>query len=99
MSSKYRQLVFVATYAKTNEGIKYLLLKRKLHWKGWEFPKGGVDKLETTRKAIKRELKEETGLEPLRGKNRIKKFSIKGKFNFDKPYKDMPKFMGQKWHL
>ena len=36
---KYRKGIFFVVYAKTKKGIKYLVLKRKLHWSGWEFPK------------------------------------------------------------
>lgn len=56
----YRKGVFIVTYRKEPE-IKYLLLKRSLHWKGWEFPKGGIDNKEPILKAIKREVKEEVG--------------------------------------
>ena len=31
----------------------YLLLKRKLHWVGWEFPKGGVEEKENPFEAVK----------------------------------------------
>jgi len=42
----YRKAVFVVVYRETKTGKdrKYLILKRKLHWKGWEFPKGGLEK-------------------------------------------------------
>ena len=49
------------------DGERFLLLHRKLNWKGWEFPKGGIEKDEKFEDTIKRELFEETG---------IKKFSI-----------------------
>ena len=61
MKLKYRKAVFVVTYRKEKDKIKYLILKRKLHWKGWEFPKGGVNKDESLLHAVKREIKEETG--------------------------------------
>lgn len=41
---------------------KYLLLKRKLNWKGWEFLKGGVKGKESEKKCLKREIKEEVGI-------------------------------------
>ena len=50
----YRKGFFIVTYSRTKEGIKYLILKRKLHWKGWEFPKGGLEKGESFEKAVKR---------------------------------------------
>ncbi|MEI7962151.1 MAG: NUDIX hydrolase, partial [archaeon] len=44
------------------DGEKFLLLHRVLHWKGWEFPKGGVITGESSADALKRELLEETGI-------------------------------------
>src|SRR3989338_2427952 len=44
------------------ENGKLLLLHRALHWKGWEFPKGGVEAGESEEKALLREIEEETGL-------------------------------------
>ena len=44
----------------------YLLLHRVLNWKGWEFPKGGIEKGEDEREALLREVKEETGLKNLK---------------------------------
>lgn len=94
---RYRKAVFIVTYRIKNEKLEYLLLKRKLHWKGWEFPKGGRKKLEPKKKAVKRELFEETGLKPLKGK--IKKFNFKGKYDYHKPLKDRPGIKGQTFHL
>jgi len=70
---KIRRAIFIVVYTQTKQGIKYLILKRKLHWKGWEFPKGGIKKYELRRFAIRRELKEETGLKPLKIKSFRKK--------------------------
>ena len=41
--NNYRKSVFIVVYRKTEKGILYLILKRKLHWVGWEFPKGGIE--------------------------------------------------------
>ena len=40
---------------------KYIILKRKLHWNGWEFVKGNIDG-QGYRKALLREIREEVGL-------------------------------------
>ena len=92
---KYRKAIFIVTYAKTKKGIDYLILKRKLHWCGWEFPKGGLKFFETKRNAVKRELLEETGLKPIK----IKKFNFSGKYEYKKDYSDRPGFKGQKFSL
>ena len=70
---KYRKAIFIVIYTITKKRIEYLILKRRLHWKGWEFPKGGIKFSETERKAVLRELKEETGL----SSKKIKKFNKK----------------------
>jgi 8-oxo-dGTP pyrophosphatase MutT (NUDIX family) len=88
---KYRKAVFIVVYSRTKKGIEYLILKRKLHWKGWEFPKGGLEKGEKIRDTIKREMKEETGLKPLS----IKKFDFSGKYKYDKTYEDRKGIIGQ----
>ena len=88
---KYRKGVFLVVYFLKNRKPKYLILKRKLHWKGWEFPKGGFEKGEDILKVVKRELKEETGLAPLK----IKKFDFSGKYKYDKKYPDRKGFVGQ----
>lgn len=41
---------------------KFLLLRRVRNWKGWEFPKGGIDGDEEEEEALLREIQEETGL-------------------------------------
>jgi len=97
MSGKYRPSVFVVTFSFVKGGLNYLILKRKLHWVGWEFPKGGIENGETFFDAVKREMKEETGIEI--NKEKIKKFNIRGKFNYAKEYSDRPGFIGQKYTL
>lgn len=91
----FRKAVFIITYAKTKKEIEYLILKRKLHWKGWEFPKGGIKFLETKKGAVERELKEETGLNPLK----IKKFKLNGKYRYNRELKDRKGFGGQSFRL
>jgi len=92
---KYRRGVFIVVYSKASNKIYYLVLQRKLHWKGWEFPKGGVECLETKKMAIKREVREETGLKPIK----IKRFNIKGKFDYNKKYLDRKGYRGQAYSL
>lgn len=40
---------------------KYLLLKRKMYWTGWEWLKGGCKKGEDSLSCLKREIREEIG--------------------------------------
>ncbi|MBI2628523.1 NUDIX domain-containing protein [Candidatus Pacearchaeota archaeon] len=90
----YRKAVFVVVYKKQDNKIKYLILKRKLHWKGWEFTKGGVEKNEPEMLTVMREVKEESGLTPVRIINHRKK----GKYNYKKILPDRP-YLGQKYSL
>jgi|SRR3989304_4864616 len=92
---KYRKAVFVLPYSKTKNGIEYLLLKRKLHWKGWEFAKGKIEKGEEKEKTARRELREETGHRALK----IKKFGFSGKYSYKKSLKDRPGIRGQTFLL
>ena len=95
MISKYRQAVFVVTYSKTNEGIKYLILKRKFHWRGWEFPKGGIQDNESKRTTVRREILEETGEKTLK----VKRFNFHGKYNYKKKFPERKDFIGQAYSL
>lgn len=92
---KFRKAVFVVTYSKTNKGIEYLILKRKLHWKGWEFPKGGIKGKNAEKSTVKREVIEETSLVPIK----TKKFKVSGKYKYKKPLKDRPGILGQSYKL
>ncbi|MCX6750798.1 MAG: NUDIX domain-containing protein [Candidatus Pacearchaeota archaeon] len=95
-NKKYRKAIFGVTYSKNSEGkIEYIILKRKKHWKGWEFPKGKIEKFETKRMAVRREVGEETGLKILR----IKRFKEKGVYLYHKKLWDRPDKIGQTYHL
>ncbi len=88
---KYRKGVFLVVFNKD----KYLLLKRVLHWTGWEFPKGGIESNESIEKAVSRELREETGLIA----RRIIDLKASGKFDYGRELPDRPGILGQTWHL
>jgi len=95
MTEKYRKGIFIVTYAIINEKPEYLILKRKLHWKGWEFPKGGLKRFETYRHALERETKEETGLKILE----TKKLKESGKYKYKKELSDRRGISGQTYKL
>lgn len=94
-SEKYRRAVFIVTYARAMEGIEYLILKRKLHWNGWEFPKGKIEKNEKMIETARREAYEETGLKIIK----IKKFNFHGKYLYNKKLADRPGLIGQTFSL
>ena len=92
---KYRKTVFIVVYSRKENRIFYLVLKRKLHWIGWEFPKGGLEERENPFQAVKRELKEETGLAPIK----IKKFNFRGKYKYPHGIPDRKGIIGQSYSL
>ena len=92
--NNYRKSVFIVVYRKTEKGILYLILKRKLHWVGWEFPKGGIESEEEIEETIKRELREETGQFLLKMQNH----NFSGKYKYDKKALGR-KFIGQTFSL
>jgi 8-oxo-dGTP pyrophosphatase MutT (NUDIX family) len=92
---KFRKAVFIVAYSLESGKPEYVLLKRTLHWKGWEFPKGGVEKFETKKRAVKREIKEETGLEI----SNIVDHKLRGKYFYPREFPDRPGFIGQTYHL
>lgn len=95
-NKKYRRAVFGVTYYKNPEGkIEYIILKRKKHWKGWEFPKGKIEIFETKKMAAKREVHEETGLKVLN----VKRFREHGIYLYLKRLWDRPDKIGQTYHL
>lgn len=96
IKDKFRHAIFGVAYSKNSDGkIEYILLKRKKHWRGWEFPKGKIEKFELKRRAARREVEEETGLKVLK----IKRFREKGKYFYRKKLKDRPEKKGQTYHL
>jgi len=96
MKPKYRKGIFCVIYALNHvSSIRYLILKRKLHWKGWEFVKGGLKKSEKILDAVKREIKEETGVSGIE----IGKFNVSGKYKYDKEFKEREGVIGQTYTL
>ena len=97
MKMGYRKGIFFVVYKNMGGGVrkKYLVLERKLHWKGWEFPKAGIKEKENIKKALARELKEETGCLP----RKIRKFNVSGKYRYPKKLPDRDSFVGQTWKL
>ena len=96
MKEGYRKGIFVVVYSTGKKGkIEYLILQRKHHWKGWEFPKGGIISNERKEDAAKREAKEETGLVP----RKIKKFNFSGRYLYKKKFADRTGIIGQTFFL
>lgn len=96
MKQKFRKAVFVVVYARNRKNkIEYLILRRKLHWKGWEFPKGGIKFFELKTCTARREAKEETGLKILR----IKRFNFSGRYRYNREFADRKGFIGQTFFL
>jgi len=95
----YRKGIFIVVYKikrkRKGDEIKYLILKRKLHWKGWEFPKGGKHPGESDFDAVKRELKEETGRKPIS----IMRYDKKGKYLYGDDVINDRDYIGQTYVL
>ena len=94
-NKNYRKTVFIVVYRFVHKQRRYLILKRKLHWRGYEFPKGGIEDGEIELDAVKREVKEETGL-------KIKKIinhNIGGKYDYTKNLLDRKGIHGQTYSL
>jgi len=94
MSRTYRPSVFAIVYLK-KKNLSYLILKRKLHWTGWEFPKGGIDKKENLLQSVRREVFEETGQFPVL----INKLKEKGKYKYPHLLPDRQGYLGQEFVL
>ncbi len=92
---RYRKAVFIVVYRNEKNKIFYLVLKRKKHWVGWEFPKGGIEEKENLLKAVKRETFEECGQFPIK----IKRYNFSGKYKYKKKFEDRNGFIGQSFIL
>jgi len=94
MGERYRKGVFMLVY-RNPKNLEYLILKRKKHWIGWEFPKGGIEKREKISKTILREIKEETGIKIKKMKNE----RDSGKYLYGKKLSDRKDMIGQTYSL
>ena len=92
---KYRRAVFIVIYAREKNKIQYLILRRKHHWVGWEFSKGGINRFESKRCAARREAGEESGLKI----RKVKRFDYKGKYKYPKEFPDRKGLIGQTFTL
>ena len=54
--------IVAVVFRRRGKKKEFLLLHRVLNWKGWEFPKGSIEKGEKPDTAVIRELSEETGI-------------------------------------
>lgn len=64
-----RRGVVAVVYRTKENNIEFLVLHRVFIWRGWELPKGGVEKTidrGLDELAVKRELAEETGIKNIR---------------------------------
>jgi len=90
---KIRKGVCAIIFFDSPKKTEYLILKRKLNWKGWEFLKGGIKGKESELAALKREIKEEIGVKKF-GALKTKEFNF---FKYQKEYiKDKHMFDGAK---
>jgi len=85
----------MVTYSLESGKPEYIIQKRNLHWKGWEFPKAGLEKGESKKEAARREVKEETGLDIIK----VTSHKYKGKFLYPKELPDRPGMIGQTYYL
>lgn len=88
-----RRSVAAIIFRKGRGVKKYLLLKRRLNWKGWEFMKGGCKLFESEDNCLVREVQEETGFSELL----FEKTDYKYQFKYQKIFmKDNRLFSGAK---
>ncbi|MFH0831995.1 MAG: NUDIX domain-containing protein [archaeon] len=96
VKNKYRKGVFCILYHKgKSKNPEFLLLHRKLHWKGWEFCKGKMEKNEISLQTSKREIKEETGQKA----EKITSLHHSGKYDYGKKFQKEIGFRGQTYSL
>lgn len=97
MKTGFRPAVFVVVYQQNpkTKRIEYLILKRRKHWKGWEFVKGGIDAGESIKSAVRREVYEESGNRHVK----ISRYPFSGTYRYKNVFPDRPGFIGQSYTL
>jgi 8-oxo-dGTP pyrophosphatase MutT (NUDIX family) len=90
-----RKGIFMVAYSLESGNPEYIIQKRHLHWKGWEFPKAGIRSTESKKEAARREIYEETGLEIIR----VTSHKYEGSFMYEKEFDDRPGIKGQSYFL
>ena len=81
---RIRKGVAAIIFCKERGKKKYLLMKRKLYWVGWEWLKGGIKDKESDLFCLEREIKEETGKKA--DEYDIKCTKIIHKFVYQRPF-------------
>jgi len=84
MKKRIRSGIAAIIFTNIKGKKKYLLLKRKLYWTGWEWLKGGRKKHESELRCLHREIIEETRKNP--GEYSIKKTRYTLNFLYQKPF-------------
>jgi len=78
-------------------GREFLLMHRVMNWTGWELVKGGMQEGEDEKKALLRELKEETGCTRV---SNVKRLDYVLQYRWPKPEKrDGKTYEGVQFHL
>jgi bis(5'-nucleosidyl)-tetraphosphatase len=93
----YRKAVFIVVYRINPivRQVEYLILHRHKHWKGYEFPKGGIDEGESMWQTAKREVREESGLKPFN----VRKYNYSGRYKYPHGFPDRQGIIGQSYTL
>lgn len=83
-----RRGVAAVVFFRKDDSVRYLLMKRKKNWKGWEWLKGGRKKGESEKAVLKREIKEEIGIKRFKAKRTGQALSFKYQKEFVKDNKE-----------
>ena len=81
---KIRKGIAAIIFYKERGKKKYLLMKRKLYWVGWEWLKGGIKDKESELFCLEREIEEETGKKA--DEYNIKSTRIVHRFIYQRPF-------------